>query len=190
MNFSKIERDAPSPKPVPFTVRYAEVPIEDIKGRIIRNPGYGGPRVSIYGWCWHPEISRHRKPKFQEALRESIRQDGVRNPVVVFAVREGLFISFGGSRVLAARDVGLERIPAVVNDYCGAFEDASEVTPENVESFFTDVPQWWEFTEVGFDTHYFMERNRRGSCDPSGYAWMPKGAEWIAHEFPWLEMEK
>jgi hypothetical protein len=187
VNFTEIEKNASPPgEPAEFTVRYVELPIEGIKGRIIRNPGYNNTDAGIHGWCWHSEISRHRKPQFQAALRDSISEDGVRNPVVAYATSAGDFISFGGSRVLAARDVGLGTVPALVNDYVGRYEDRVEVTAANVAGFFTDVPQYIEFTPVGVTTHYFMERNRRGSCDPAGYAWMPEGAEWIKQEFPWL----
>lgn len=187
MNVTEIEKGAPNLEPLPFTIRYAEVPISGIKGRIIRNPNYGGPTVSIYGWHWHSVISQHRKPKFQEALRDSIAAEGVRNPIVVYATDEGDFVSFGGSRVYAARDVGLRTIPALVNDYCGRYDEGVEVTEYNVRDFFTDVPRYLEFTATGVDTHYHMERNRRGHIDEAGYAWMPEGAEWIDEEFPWLK---
>lgn len=187
MNFVDIEKNAPKVESTQeYSIRYAQVAVKEIKGRIIRNPGYNDQKVSLNGWCWHSEVSRARKPQFMEALRDSIREAGIRNPVVLYALSEGCFLSFGGSRVLAARSVGLESIPAIVNDYTGRFAGCPEVTEQNYAEYFTDVPKWVAFGDHGFDTHYFMERNRRGSCDPSGYAWMPQDADWVSQEFPWL----
>ncbi len=168
-----------------FDVRYAQVPVEGIKGRIIRNPNYGGPTVSIHGWHWVQDVSTHRKPQFQEALRESIEREGMRNPVIVYATSEGDFIGFGGSRLRAARDLGLEELPAIINDYVGRYAEAESVTPENWHLFFTDVPEYLEFTPTGVDTHYSLERNRRNHYDPQGMAWA-KDADFIATEFEWI----
>lgn len=171
---------------VPFTVRYVEVPLEGIKGRIIRNPAYGGPGLSLYGWKWRQDVSTHRKPMFQDALRESIRQEGFRNPVVIYATVEGDFLSFGGSRLRAARDLELASIPALVNDYCGRYDDCPEVTTENVLGFFRDPPAYIEFTRTGVETHYSLERNRRNTYDPAGMVWA-EGQEFIAKEFGWID---
>jgi hypothetical protein len=186
MDVTKIDKNETEGKLRPFTVRYADVPLEGIKGRIIRNPNYGGPSLSIYGWTWRPDVSTHRKPEFQEALRDSIAREGVRNPVVIYATVEGDFLSFGGSRLRAARDGGLTSIPALVNDYCGRYDDCIEITPENVTSVFTDVPEYIEFTPTGVDTHYSLERNRRDHYDSAGMAWA-EGASFIAKEFSWIK---
>ena len=168
-----------------YDIRYAQVRLEDIKGRVIRNPGYGGPTVSIHGWVWRPHCPTDRKPKFQQALRESIEREGFRNPVIIYSTSEGDFLSFGGSRLRAARDLQLESIPALVNDYSGRYSDCPEVTPDNVFDFFTDVPEFIEFTPTGVDTHYSLERNRRDHYDPAGIAWA-EGADFIDEEFSWL----
>jgi len=168
-----------------FTVRYADVPLSGILGRVIRNPGYGGPGLSIHGWTWRQDICTHRKPKFQDALRESIAAEGFRNPVIIYAADEGDFLSFGGSRLRAARDLGVDTIPALVNDYVGRYSECPLVTPENVHEFFTDVPQYVEFTPTGVDSHYSLERNRRDHYDPAGMNWC-KGADFINTEFSWI----
>jgi hypothetical protein len=186
MNIGEIEKDANKTAGEPHSVRYAQVPLSSIRGRIIRNPAYGGPKVSIYGWCWTPQLSAARKPMFKAALRESIKREGIRNPVVLYATEEGDFLSFGGSRVHAARDCELAWIPALVNDYCGRYDDKPEVTPENYEQFFTDVPEYVEFTETGIETHYSLERNRRDQYDPAGMNWA-EGESFIAVEFPWIK---
>ena len=168
-----------------FTIRYAEVPLERIKGRIIRNPGYGGPTLSIYGWTWRPDVSTANKPLFQEALRDSITKEGIRNPIVVYSTEEGDFVGFGGSRLRAGRDAGLTTIPALVNDYSGLYSECPEVTPDNYSDFFTDVPEYIVFTDRGVDYHYSLERNRRDHYDPAGMAWC-EGEDFIATEFSWI----
>lgn len=185
MDITRVDTNETKGERHQFDVRYAEVPLSGILGRIIRNPGYGGPTLSIYGWTWRPDISTHRKPRFQQSLRDSIHREGFRNPVVIYATREGDFLSFGGSRLRAARDLEMETIPALVNDYAGRYTSCPLVTPENVHSFFKDVPEYIAFTETGVDTHYSLERNRRDHYDPAGMRWA-EGEEFIDEEFPWI----
>lgn len=167
-------------------VRFAHVPIDLLVGRLIRNPAYGGPSVGPYGWTHRPELSKHGKEGFQAALASSIKEEGVRNPILVWCFKEGLFLTFGGSRVRACQEAGITTIPAIINDYTGDYKTAIPVTPENVESFFTDPPRDYEFTEQGFDYHYNLERARRANHDPAGFAWLDETPAWIAKEFPWL----
>ncbi len=170
-----------------FDVRFAVIDPSDIRGRLIRNPNYGGPAAGINGWTWRPELSKHGKEGFQAALTDSIAQTGVRNPVLVWSLSEGLFLSFGGSRVRSCLHLGKKEIPAIVNDYTGDFAHGELVTPENVDSFFTDVPRDMEFGEFGFDYHYNLERARRHNYDESGLAWLGDDEpNWLYKEFPWL----
>ena len=67
MNVVEIEKNGGTVKPQPFVVRYADVPIDEIAGRIIRNPGYGGLSSGLYGWPYTDQVSAARKPKFLEA---------------------------------------------------------------------------------------------------------------------------
>ena len=171
-----------------FKVVHAEVPLDEIKGRLIRNPGYNNQHVSLNGWCWIPDGSDpHRKPQFQEALRASIRDEGFRNPIVVYALEEGIFLSFGGSRLRAARDLDTGHIPAIVNDYVGRFPEAEEVNATNYERFFVDVPKYVSFDgDGGFDYHYNLERKRRDNYDEAGMRWAGDSV-FIANEFPWIK---
>jgi hypothetical protein len=170
-----------------FDVRYAHISLDSIAGRLIRNPHYGGPRLSLNDWTYRPEISKHGKEGFQRALEESIRADGIRNPILVWSLPEGIFLTFGGSRVRAALSVGLTTCPAIINDYTGAFEEAPLVTPDTVAEFFTDLPRDWEFNEDGFDYHYNLERARRHNYDESGLNWLEgEDPAWLSAEFPWL----
>jgi hypothetical protein len=164
---------------------YAEVPVDEIVGKLVRNPGYNNNHVSLNNWCWVPHVSTHRKPLFQEALRESIRSEGIRNPIVVYRLTEGYFLSFGGSRLRAAREVGLARIPALVNDYTGEVKGPT-VDAGNIAEFFTDPPSIVEWTDYGVDYHYGLERKRRDRYDPAGLEWAGD-ADFLSAEFPWIE---
>jgi len=172
-----------------FDVRYAHIDLSSIRGRLIRNPNYGGPSVGIQGWTWRPEISKSHgaKPGFHEALRESVRREGVRNPVLVWNFSEGIFLTFGGSRVVAAIAAGLETIPAIINDYVGTYSHEKLVTENNWHTFFTDVPRTFEFGPDGADYHYHLERARRHEHDEAGLAWLKDTApNWLHKEFPWV----
>lgn len=173
-----------------FDVRYGYISIADIRGRLIRNPNYGGPSLSLNGWTWRPELSKAAKPEFHAALAESIQEEGIRNPILAFVLPEGIFLTFGGSRVRAAEKAGLKEIPAIINDYTATYKDYPEVTEENFKEFFLDPPKSYRFGQHGFDYHYNLERARRQNHDPSGFAWLgDEEPEWINKEFPWL-MEK
>jgi hypothetical protein len=173
-----------------FKVRYGYVDPTDIVGRLIRNPNYGGPSLSLNGWTWRPEISKAAKPGFHEALAASVAKEGVRNPVLLWSLPEGLFLTFGGSRVRAAIAASVSSIPAIVNDYTDAYNACPEVTEANWASYFRDPPRDVEFGEYGFDYHYHLERARRANHDPAGFAWVEGKPNWIATEFPWLEESK
>ena len=167
-------------------IRFACIRPSSIMGRLIRNPHYGGPSLALHGWTWRPEISKHGKEGFQQALVDSIAASGVRNPILVWSLPEGTLLTFGGSRVRACIEAGVESIPAIVNDHTGDFDDSPLVTPENYSEFFTDVPRDVEFTADGFDYHYNLERARRINHDPAGLAWVEGDPDWITREFPWL----
>jgi len=170
-----------------FSVRYEEVDCKKIRGRLIRNPGYGGPQIGLNGWRWKTSISNHTKPGFQRALIESIRADGVRNPILIWALPEGHFLTFGGSRLKACLELGHETIPAIINDYTEEYGRSTEVLRSNWMEFFRDPPRAFEFGEYGADYHYNLERARRQDHDSAGFAWLEgEQPEFIAQEFPWL----
>jgi len=170
-----------------YSVRYENILCEDVRGRLIRNPQYGGSSVSLNGWRYRDSISNHTKPGFQRALNDDIEEHGVRNPILVWSLPEGIFLTFGGSRLKACRTMGIARIPAIINDYTGDYEMSPEVRPDNWSTFFTDPPRAFEFGEYGADYHYNLERARRADHDDAGFAWLDgEQPEFIAQEFPWL----
>jgi len=173
-----------------FIVRYA--PAVDptlVTQRLIRNPNYGGKGCNVPGTCVIPLIERAIKPKFFEALEANVKRDGFRNPILLYATGRDLLLSFGGSRLRVAKRLGI-KIPAIIvcykNQYGYGFTDT--VTPDNYHIFFTDVPELFEFTDYGIDTHYSLERNRREYYDPKGMAWTEQADDttFLEKEFPWL----
>lgn len=145
--------------------------------------------MGLNGWTWRPEVSKNHgaKPGFHEALRRSIEESGVRNPVLVYALSEGVFLTFGGSRVAAAIACGLDSIPAIINDYTGTYASSELVTSDNWESFFQDVPRTFKFGEYGADYHYHLERARRHDHDQAGLDWLDgEQPAWLGKEFPWI----
>lgn len=170
-----------------FTIKCGEINCDEVKGRLIRNPQYGGPGVGLNGWRWRPTISNHTKPDFQQALEDDIAENGVRNPILVWSLPEGLFLTFGGSRLRACLKLGIPTIPAIVNDYTERYSAWPTVTPDNWAQFFTDPPRAFEFGEHGADYHYNLERARRHDHDPAGIAWLEdRDQSFIKREFPWL----
>lgn len=171
------------------TPRYVTLDSAKIKDRVIRNPNYGGPRLSYQGWCSQPVTPATRKVKFFEALRESIKREGFRNPIIVWNFREGLHVQFGVSRLRVAQEEGLF-IKAIVNDTQDEYDECPLVTPENYETCFTDVPERVRFNNDGsFDYHYSLERNRRDTFDPAGMAWADPDADFITKEFSWIDKD-
>lgn len=175
-----------------YDIRFDHIDVGNVDGRLIRNPYYGGPSVALNGWHWLPEISKAVKPGFRSALAESIQQEGVRNPILVWSLPEGLFLTFGGSRLLACRDIGRQWCPAIINDYTGDYSGGAKVTEDNFQEFFRDPPKDIEFGPYGFDYHYNLERARRDDHDSAGFAWVEdaedaaKAPGWMKQEFPWV----
>lgn len=168
-----------------FTVHYCpDVDPQVVVDKIVFNPNYSCRTCRVPGTCIIPVLERKMKPKFFKALRASAKTHGFRNPIVLYATNEGLLLAFGGSRLRVAKELDI-KIPAIVVDYTGNFCLFEEVTLDNFAEFFEDVPEYFEFTSVGVETHYSLERNRRHRYDPAGMAWA-EGETFLAEEFPWL----
>jgi len=171
-----------------FSIRYALVYANRIQNRLVRNSNYSTSHVSLNNWCQVPHKPATRKHKFFAALTENVKRKGFRNPIIVYALPEGLLLSFGGSRLRVAHQLDM-MIPCIVVDYTGEFDTYTEVTPSNWQRCFRDVPEYFEFTDDGIDTHYSLERNRRNTYDPKGMAWAEPDADFIELEFGWIDRE-
>ena len=172
----------------PYSVRYVQAaPVDEILGRIVRNPGYGGPRTSHpHGYPYQeiPEVGF--KPGFFAALRADVAKNGFRNPILLHSLGEGLYLQFGASRYRVARHLDLSSIPAIVVDWIDRYCAEPRVTPDNWTLFFTDLPKYFEFTPEGIDHNYALERKLRAKYDPAGFDWCGEDAEFISKDFPWM----
>jgi hypothetical protein len=173
-------------------VRYAVIDPQRIQARMCRNEHYNNNHVEYMNWCINPLlVARKPKLKLQEALTEDVRRHGYRNPIVAYAMPEGMFLQFGGCRLRAAHDLGLTEIPCIVNDITGEFDDCPEVTEDNWTTFFKDTPVWHSFTETdGFETHNGLERMRRDEWleDSRGFDWLVEGdydMSFVEQEMAW-----
>ena len=169
-----------------FAIRFAVIDAASVTHRLVRNPNYSGHLCAVPNCRVVPVVERAMKPKFFEALKKDVAENEFRNPILVYNTPEfGLLLAFGGSRLRVAKQLRIG-IPAIVVDYAVKYTWAPRVTPDNWQSFFTDVPEQFEFTDIGIDTHYSIERNRRETFDPAGIVWFPEDEDFVAEEFPWL----
>jgi hypothetical protein len=184
----EIEEARPAQETPPFTVRFHEaLDPAVVTERVVRNPAYPGSDTGHpLGYHGVPIPAMRRKPGFFAALRESIRSQGVRNPIIVQLTSKGYYLQFGGSRLRAAQAEEIASLPALVVDWTGELSHLPAVTSENWQQFFTDVPEYFEFTDEGIETHYSLERNRRHEYDPAGLAWVDGSSFWLRTEFSWL----
>jgi len=169
-----------------MNVRYAIVRIADLDGFIRRNPHAIGPEVGPFGWKVRLNMQKANKPVFRKALKESIQKEGMRNPILGWCFKEGLFYAFGAGRVQAAKEAGLTEVPMIVNDFTGEYKSSERVTPENFAEFFKDVPLTYEFNKQGFTYHYNLTPSTREIHDPGGVDWYEGEISDFYEEFPYL----
>lgn len=171
-------------------IHFAEILPHAIKGKIVRNPNYRGKSVGPFGWKSVDFYPAANKPGFHAAMLDSVRREGFRNPVVAYYFDEGLYLSFGGSRLHAAQQLDV-KLPAIINDFqfSMAAGNPTLVTPENWHTFFKDRPNYHTFDEHGFDYHYHIEKNRRDHYDPAGLRWTEDldDTKFLDEEFSWLK---
>ncbi len=170
-----------------FKIHHEFIDPHRVVDRLIRNPNYGGLPSVVPGACVIPIVERAIKPKFFVALRKSVEENGFRNPILLYNTPEGLLLSFGGSRLRVAKALDKE-IPAIIVDYVGTYSKSERVLRDHWMPYFQDVPVLFKFTDIGIDTHYNLERNRRKYYDPKGMEWTARldDAEFLDEEFPWL----
>lgn len=164
---------------------------QEVSLKLVRNPAYPGvvvPHPS--GWKAIPLEPARGKKGFFAALEQSLRREGMRNPVILHRFGDSYFLSFGGSRVIAAQRAGVP-LKAIINDWNELETRPTLVTPTNWASFFTDPPESICWDNDGFDYHYSIEKNRRDRYDPAGLRWVDTLDEddksFLDKEFSWLK---
>lgn len=176
-----------------FTVRYVDrAPVDEARWKLIRNPSYSGNKTSHpKGYVTIPfpgyNEKAHLKQGFHDALEADIRENGVRNPVILIQVDQYLCVYFGGSRVRVCQHMDLDTIPAIITDYSGRWSAHPEVTPDNYEQFFTDVPAVFQFNNEGVETTYNLEKRNRHKWDNASFDWLEgEEPDWLKEDFAWL----
>ena len=65
-----------------------------------------------------PEFINGQEHKFNTALRQSISQNGLRDPVYINQLGDGtLKVTVGNNRMVIAKELGIEKIPCVIKLY-------------------------------------------------------------------------
>ena len=62
-----------------------------------------------------PEFINGQENKFNTALRQSVSQNGLRDPVYINQWKDGtLKVTVGNNRMVIAKELGIEKIPCVI----------------------------------------------------------------------------
>jgi len=62
-----------------------------------------------------PEFINGQENKFNKALRQSVSQNGLRDPVYINQLPDGtLKVTVGNNRMVIAKELGIEKIPCVI----------------------------------------------------------------------------
>jgi len=65
-----------------------------------------------------PEFINGQENKFNNALRQSVSQNGLRDPVYINQLEDGtLKVTVGNNRMVIAKELGIEKIPCVIKLY-------------------------------------------------------------------------
>ena len=65
-----------------------------------------------------PEFINGQEQKFNNALRQSVSQNGLRDPVYINQLKDGtLKVTVGNNRMVVAKELGIKKIPCVIKLY-------------------------------------------------------------------------
>lgn len=109
------------------------------------------------------------KPRVHIPLMASVRQNGFKNPIIVWATKGDIRIHYGTSRVHVARELGI-LIPAVICDYDNRFPDYPRLrTIEEIADKWTNpdvIRPYLHFgpTKLWMNTHPRVPINDKGDC--------------------------
>ena len=62
-----------------------------------------------------PEFINGQEHKFNNALRQSVSKYGIRDPIYINQLRDGVLkVTVGNNRMVIAKELGIEKIPCVI----------------------------------------------------------------------------
>ena len=62
-----------------------------------------------------PEFINGQEQKFNNALKQSVSKYGIRDPIYINQLREGVLkVTVGNNRMVIAKELGIEKIPCVI----------------------------------------------------------------------------
>ena len=62
-----------------------------------------------------PEFINGQENKFNNALKQSVSKYGIRDPIYINQLREGILkVTVGNNRMVIAKELGIEKIPCVI----------------------------------------------------------------------------
>ena len=62
-----------------------------------------------------PEFINGQEHKFNDALKQSVSKYGIRDPIYINQLRDGVLkVTVGNNRMVIAKELGIEKIPCVI----------------------------------------------------------------------------
>ncbi len=116
------------------------------------------------------DYSNHRFQRIKnwEEFKESIKAQGVLNPIIIRPAEEGTYeILAGHNRTMAARELGIDEIPAIIKDVDDIAASVIVGVSNNQREEVTDIEWGWAYR----DTYEVMKRQAgrpKGNCSHRG----------------------
>lgn len=141
-----------------YKIRYGVIPARSLSPflAMTKNQCYEGYLTREIG---HPLSRQGAYKEFYQEFRREIKEDGVRNPVLAFANKEGTYVYYGGTRTWLCQEMDL-KLPVIIADLDDVWPDLLELhTEEDILEHCPDTPKslvikddWLYFT---FEPHPF-----------------------------------
>jgi len=140
---------------------------------LVTNTSYGNPIAGFGSRPVEPPKDWQRKleskNQFYTRLKESILNEGIRNPIFCNAIAEGTFSRVGTSRLWIAKKNKID-IPCIIADYVGAWTHLELLeTEEDIRAKFQDQPHLIDLTSptkvghvwIGGLPHYHLDETEQ-----------------------------
>lgn len=137
----------------PYTIRYGILDPSQISDSVLvfGNPGYG-TRIGDHGSRpVGPDTTTYRqlqqKNQFFTKLVESIKKEGIRNPIFCQSMKEGTFSRYGTTRLWVAKKYKL-KVPCVIADYTDRWDELQKLSSKaQILSKYMDKPEILEINQ-------------------------------------------